>query len=294
MASSPRGFAVFLAIPLFVVGGCADDNRSSHPTDPDIEAPRQSLSAVLREPSALPTRPELPERTRELRIDLGEHEMRSDDGIAELVASIAAHDGRAFIGLKPETSPRTRDTGIVPSMGREERILAHEFLESRGAVLQQVYASFPAVYAVVPLDEVESLVRDPRINYIEPIGEMFLARVGAAALAPAMSQQDTSWGAFTVRAPQAWTDNRGHNASITILDTGVGQTHLMSGDGPVRLSDCLVGSAAFPTCFDVHGHGSHVAGIFGSRDDGAGYIGIAHYEGIFWSSCRQYKGMWSF
>jgi hypothetical protein len=101
MASSPRGFAVFLAISLFVGGGCADDNRSSHPTDPDIEAPRQSLSGVLREPSALPMRPELPEMTRELRIDLGEHEMSSDDIGFPRHRQPAARRERRVLGWRP-------------------------------------------------------------------------------------------------------------------------------------------------------------------------------------------------
>lgn len=223
--------------------------------------------------------------TRELRVDLTDHPSGPDDNEEEFLASITAQDGHVFIGLKPETAPRTRDTGIVPPMGRDERNRAHEYLESRGVVIEHVFASFPAVYAVVPLDEVMSLADDPRINYIEPIGTGYLHTLPRTKLASIpvslFQQQDTAWGVFMVRGPQAWTDNIGHNASITILDTGVGYDHLLGGDGPVRLNECRVGlPSIYPTCFDLVGHGSHVAGIAAARDDGQGYIGMIHYEGI--------------
>jgi subtilisin len=76
-------------------------------------------------------------------------------------------------------------------------------------------------------------------------------------------------------------ENRGHGATITILDSGVDYDHLISGDGPVRLTRCLVASPPFSSCFDDNGHGSHVAGIAASRDDEQGYIGITNYEGAF-------------
>lgn len=174
-----------------------------------------------------------------------------------------------LIGIKPATAPSTLQTGVIPAITRREVLEAHRLLETLGVRIERTYASIPVVFAVIDPEVGPMLRQVPIVNYIEPALELTLASLKAS--------QDTSWGVLKVRAPQAWFDNRGHNGAITILDTGVDQQHLASGDGPVRLTDCL--TAGFASCFDDHGHGSHVAGIAAARDDGQGFIGLKNYDG---------------
>lgn len=217
MAPHPRSIAALLATLLLVVSGCADDDRGAHPTDPGVETTHEPLLETQLDSGVLPARPELPDMTREFQIDLTEHPSSTEATESELIASIAAQEGRVFIGLKPETAPRTRDTGIVPPMGRDDRNVAHEYLESRGVVIEQVYVTFPTVYAVVPLDEVASLANDPRVNYIEPIGSAHLhvlprtepasIPVSLDAFAPLLTESLERPGVDLIEVPVSYADD---------------------------------------------------------------------------------------
>lgn len=82
MATHPRVFLAFFAILPLVASGCVDDDRSAYPTDPEIHSPRLSVP----ESSAIPARPELPDMTRELRVDLTDHPSGPDDNEEEFLA----------------------------------------------------------------------------------------------------------------------------------------------------------------------------------------------------------------
>lgn len=62
-----------------------------------------------------------------------------------------------------------------------------------------------------------------------------------------------------------------HGTTVAILDTGVDQNHEELG-GQV-ITEANFSKSSTPS--DIHGHGTHVAGIIAAKDDGLGIIGVA-------------------
>lgn len=266
---------------LVALVACDDTSLQTAPDPVETRIPEGDVSGMVGAKGELVPRPEPKEFISALKIDMPAERRAFEANDAALIAAVEATKGLVFIGLKPVDAARTSQTGIIPAMTKSQVLEAHRTIEAAGAMIRRSFVSIPAVLAELAPEAAVELRKLPTVNYVEP------AESGTIAVAY-LPQQDTSWGVFKVRAPQAWHDNRGHGATITILDTGVDLQHVTSGDGPVRLyADCL--TAGFPSCFDDNGHGSHVAGIAAARDDGQGYIGIMHYEGPIGPSLASVK-----
>ena len=272
------------AAALALASGCVD-NRVVEPeiqTGPDIA---QALALDPSQPGVLlDPRPSVPERIAEIRLPDGIVERLIQPSDPELNQAVEASDGVALVGLKPAQAARTHVTGIVPAITRDQMLLSHRRIEAVGGEIVRTFASLPLVVAVLPPGAASRLLEFDEINYVEP------NRTGRAAggvhrmlgksANTAMSVQDTTWGLHIIRAPIAWAENHvGHNATITFLDTGVDLTHVNSGDGPVRLTTCMIGDPVFSDCFDDVPHGSHIAGLAAARDNTEGSLGVMHYEG---------------
>lgn len=91
------------------------------------------------------------------------------------------------------------------------------------------------------------------------------------------SSFDEQWGLSTIMAPQAWEITSGGSAVlVAILDTGIDQTH-------EDLVDKVIANVNFtdsPTADDVHGHGTHIAGIIAATADNAGITGLAYNSSL--------------
>ena len=111
-----------------------------------------------------------------------------------------------------------------------------------------------------------------RVAYAEPD---FLVEVVGSPDDPYFSKE---WGLTRVEAPQAWEVTTGSNSiNIAILDTGVDLDH-------PDLADKIVSTINFSgsdTADDVHGHGTHVAGIAAAMtNNGIGVAGLGYASTI--------------
>lgn len=139
----------------------------------------------------------------------------------------------------------------------------------------RVNATIPAIgvqVVTVPARTAAARMRSyaahPRVMYAEP---NYIAEIIAEPNDPYFSSQ---WGLHKVEAPAAWDITTGSGGmSIAILDTGVDPNH-------PDLRDKIVKNVNFTyssTVGDVHGHGTHVAGIAAaSTNNGIGVAGLGY------------------
>jgi subtilisin family serine protease len=95
--------------------------------------------------------------------------------------------------------------------------------------------------------------------------------VGSAPFGAAQAQ----WGLNQATFPEAWANvpSDGAGVKVAVLDSGVQATHPDLAGAVVAGSDRVV--AGGDGTNDQNGHGTHVAGIIGARDQGIGGIGGA-------------------
>lgn len=162
---------------------------------------------------------------------------------ATVPGSAAAGTTRVLVEVAPDADP----AAVAASHGGR---VAH--------VLREVGRGF---VADVPAAAAAALARDPRVVSVEadqvvraddllPSG---VARIGAA-LDP---------GSATA----------GVGADVAVLDTGIDGSHpdlAVAGGVDCRSGTCVVAAATDPA-----GHGTHVAGTIGARQDGSGVVGVA-------------------
>ncbi|MFP3880151.1 MAG: S8 family serine peptidase [Dehalococcoidia bacterium] len=117
-------------------------------------------------------------------------------------------------------------------------------------------------------DKVKAYSSNPRVAYAEPD---FLAQALGSPDDPYFNKQ---YGLTKVEAPEAWEVTAGSpSINIAILDTGVDLDH-------PDLAGKIVSNINFSsgtTVDDVHGHGTHVAGIAAAMtNNGAGVAGLGY------------------
>jgi subtilisin family serine protease len=99
---------------------------------------------------------------------------------------------------------------------------------------------------------------------------------GAEATDPGLAQQ---WGLRQIGAPTAWETSVGTGVPIAIIDTGIDLDHEdLRGQLMARVTCVGTGGDARRCAVDgadIHGHGTHVAGIAVAASNNAGVVGVA-------------------
>jgi hypothetical protein len=128
-----------------------------------------------------------------------------------------------------------------------------------GVVLDKA-ETISMVTAFVPVSKIDLIKKESSVTSVEP-----------DKLVEVMPAQMVEWGAKKVQAPSAWaSDFTGKSIKIAVVDSGIETTHEdLKIAGGVSFVD-------YTTSYnDDNGHGTHVAGIIGAKNNQVGIVGVA-------------------
>lgn len=141
----------------------------------------------------------------------------------------------------------------------------------QGKVLH-TYQNISALAVELPQAALAALTRDPAVKTIEPDA--------IATISASEDELAASWGVDHIDAEQTWSAETGAGVTgagidVAVIDTGIDKEH-------PDLAGAVVGGISFlnngvtSTKYrDDNGHGTHVAGTIGARDNGTGVVGVA-------------------
>ncbi len=158
--------------------------------------------------------------------------------------SAAASEKTVLVGFKSQ--PGTAEVALIESLG--------------GRVIRQ-YKYIPVLAAVIPAAQHDVLAAASGVAYVNEDQE--LRALGG--------KQITDYGVTKIEAPAAWALGfSGQNVKVGIFDSGVDLDHpdLVVAGGIDMVGD----GSGFDDC---NGHGTHVAGIVGARNNGNHTVGVA-------------------
>ena len=112
--------------------------------------------------------------------------------------------------------------------------------------------------------DVRALRQDPEVAMVSPDLE-----VRALAVAPLAAGESVPTGVARIEAANGREGHQASSVGVAVLDTGIDLDHpdLTAHDG----KNCIASGSAD----DDNGHGTHVAGTVGARNQGAGVVGVA-------------------
>jgi subtilisin family serine protease len=167
---------------------------------------------------------------------------------ASPVAGAAQEKKQSYIVVLKQSVSR------ASTMADEER--------SSGDDVQHVYESALKGFAVeMTATRAARVARDPRVAYVEldtPVHGV------AQTLPTGINRMDAD-----VSSTQSGNGSGGVNVPVAVIDTGIDSSH-----ADLRVvggKDCTIGLSTT----DDNGHGSHVAGTIGAKDDANGVVGVA-------------------
>lgn len=151
-----------------------------------------------------------------------------------------------------------------------------DFITGLGGNINRRYAIINAISAIVPETSIETIKRNPNVEYIEIDEKMYAhdcrVPIGICQEVQILKQM-VPWGVERIGATFVHAiGNTGKGIKIGILDTGIDYTH-------PDLSKNYKGGYNFidnnTDARDYNGHGTHVAGIIAAEDNDIGVVGVA-------------------
>ncbi|MDW7774762.1 MAG: S8 family peptidase [Methanosarcinales archaeon] len=123
-----------------------------------------------------------------------------------------------------------------------------------------------AISADITESTLHKMKTNRKIRYIEDDIYVHITKKAQLPL------QQIDWGVYKVNAPAIWNNTTGSGVKIAIIDTGISNKHP---DLTVSGGINLVGTSTSKKWNDDNGHGTHVAGIIGARNNSIGVLGVA-------------------
>lgn len=133
------------------------------------------------------------------------------------------------------------------------------FVQREGGIIEETYKNLPMVAADVPVHAIDDLYENPNVESVEIDKTVKVA------------SQSLDWGIAKTKSDVSWNYNvTGKGIKVAILDTGIKTDH------PDLYVSGGYSAMSYTTSYnDDHGHGTHVAGIIGAKDNDFGVKGVA-------------------
>ena len=133
-------------------------------------------------------------------------------------------------------------------------------LQKTHGTISHNYKNINAMAISLPSIEVANLRKDPNVAFVEKDVQV-------------KSNDSVDWGVTDIKAPLAWTSTpsiTGQGVKIAELDTGIDITQ------PDLVVTGGVSEVSYTASYnDDNGHGTHVSGIIGAKNNGVGLVGVA-------------------
>ncbi|WP_242878802.1 S8 family peptidase [Clostridium beijerinckii] len=135
--------------------------------------------------------------------------------------------------------------------------------KARGNVRRE-YKNANVLSASIPTTSIKDLKNDPNVLAVE---QDIIVKTNS---------QTVDWGVNRIQAQTSWSSSyTGKGVKIGIVDTGIANHEDLS----------VAGGAAFTSYttsyLDDNGHGTHVAGIIGAKNNGYGIVGVANEASLY-------------
>ncbi len=104
-----------------------------------------------------------------------------------------------------------------------------------------------------------------------------------------IQEENINWAQYILGIPDVWTITKGKGVKVAVLDTGIDKDH-------PDLKDAIIDSKDFTGdgIEDANGHGTHCAGIIGSRINNVGFVGVAPESDLLIAKVLGNDGMGAF
>lgn len=147
-------------------------------------------------------------------------------------------------------------------------------IEKHNVKIIREYKNLPAIAISLPTSEIDDLKHNPNIKTVELDQNI------------SIDSQIQDWGIERTKAPVSWESGyTGKGVKIGVIDTGISNSHedLVAFDG--------VSFVNYTTSFDDdNGHGTHVSGIIGAKNNSTGVVGIAPDSILYAIKSLDYNG----
>ncbi|HLD89107.1 MAG TPA: S8 family peptidase [Candidatus Nanoarchaeia archaeon] len=131
-----------------------------------------------------------------------------------------------------------------------------------------------AVAADIPESEIAKLKKNSNVAYVE---EDAIATTAGKPV-PYQPPQTLSWGIDRVDGELSWSTATGAGVKVAVIDTGIDIAH-------PDLKNNVKGGVNFVATArnykDDNGHGTHVAGIISSENNGIGVVGVSPKASLY-------------
>jgi subtilisin family serine protease len=151
-------------------------------------------------------------------------------------------------------------------------------LSSPTFTVTRSFSIIPAVAAQLDANQVEQLLANPDVEYIEPDYKIYALGTGAVSssgIGVLSSSQTIPYGVAMVNAPAVWPRTKGAGTRVALMDTGISMYHPDRGNVVGSVSFATDQTGAILPVEDFDGHGTHTSGTIAAADNDIGVVGVA-------------------